>query len=671
MKLHLAELLTAETSFKYFDDKRLENVIYSTFRKNNQPMTRSFLLFIALFLFSATSTAQNQGYTYWQQAVDYTMDIDVDAEKHQYKGKQTLVYTNNSPDVIDRVYYHLYFNAFQPGSMMDQRSRSIPDPDGRVRDRIYYLTEDEIGYQKVRSLKQDGSALETVIEGTILFADLATPLQPGESTTLEMEWDAQVPLQVRRSGRDNAEGVEFTMTQWYPKLAEYDYMGWHPNPYVGREFHGPFGKFDVTIHIDKDYVVASTGVLQNPEEIGHGYDTNGKKVKQPKGKKLHWNFVAEDVIDFAWGADPDFVHTTAQVPNGPLLHFFHQITDDSLLAVNRDKEQQKVYFQNWKDLPEYTVGMFEYANKTFGKYPYPQYSVVQGGDGGMEYPMLTMITGARNLRSLVSVTVHEAYHSWFQGVLASNESYYSWMDEGFTSFAQAETMALLFKEEGNPYRGSYGGYRQIAKSGFEEGLDTHSDHFERNAAYGRAAYSKGAVFLGQMSYIVGEDVFRKGMLSYYDQWKLKHPTSQDFVRVMEKESEMILDWYHDYFVNQTTQIDFSIDSLNAQGENTTVHIGKKTQFPMPLDILVQYKDGSAELFYIPIRLMRGEKANEYEAKRTILEDWQWVAKSYSFEIPGSVDNIGRIIIDPSQRLADINLEDNYLDLTVKPEEVED
>ena len=634
-------------------------------------MIRFTTLFIVLLLFSFDTTAQNQGYNYWQQHVDYTMDIDVDTEKHQYKGKQTLVDTNNSPDVIDRVYYHLYFNAFQPGSMMDVRSRSIPDPDRRVQDRIFHLNEDEIGYQKVKSLMQDGKTLNPVTEGTILYADLATPIQPGASTTLEMEWDAQVPLQVRRSGRDNAEGVEFTMTQWYPKLAEYDYMGWHPNPYIGREFHGVFGEFDVTIHIDKNYVVASTGVLQNPEQIGHGYDTGGKKIKQPRGKKLHWNFKAENVIDFAWGADPDYVHTTAQVPNGPKLHFFYQLDKDSVLAENRTAEQQKAYIENWEMLPEYTVKLFEYANQRFGKYPYPQYSVVQGGDGGMEYPMLTMITGARSFRSLVGVTVHEAYHSWFQGVLASNESYYSWMDEGFTSFASAETMAYLFGDEGNPYRKTYGDYRMIVKSGFEEGLDTHADHFERNGVYGTAAYDKGSIFLRQMSYIIGEETFRKGMLNYYDTWKLKHPTSQDFVRVMEKESGMVLDWYHDYFVNQTKIIDYSVDSLSANGDATNIYLSKLTQFPMPLDVMIEYKDGSTEMFYIPIRLMRGEKANEYNMKRTVLEDWEWVKSSYSFEIPTSSDEINRIIIDPSQRLADINLENNFMDLTIEVENIEE
>ena len=139
------------------------------------------------------------------------MEIDFDAKKHQYKGKQKLVYTNNSPDTLYKVFYHLYFNAFQPGSMMDVRSRNIVDPDGRVKDRIFHLTDEEIGYQKISSLRQDGKKVDFEVVGTILEVKLNEPLNPNTHITLEMKYKAQIPLQVRRSGRDNKEGIEFSM----------------------------------------------------------------------------------------------------------------------------------------------------------------------------------------------------------------------------------------------------------------------------------------------------------------------------------------------------------------------------------------------------------------------------------------------------------------------------
>ena len=213
---------------------------------------------IALVACAQTKEAANKGKStsssdssYWQQAVDYTMDIDFDIDTYQYKGKQKLVYTNNSPDVLDKVFYHLYFNAFQPGSQMDVRSRTIRDPDRRVRDRISKLEPNEIGYIKVNSLKQNGSAVSFETVGTILEVVLNSPIKPGESVTFEMDFDAQVPVQIRRSGRNSKEGIALSMAQWYPKLAEYDFEGWHTPPYIGREFHGVWGDFDVTIHLDR------------------------------------------------------------------------------------------------------------------------------------------------------------------------------------------------------------------------------------------------------------------------------------------------------------------------------------------------------------------------------------------------------------------------------------
>jgi hypothetical protein len=618
------------------------------------------LLTLLLVTVLTLPVLQAQNRTYWQQHVDYTMEIDVDAENHQYSGKQTLVYTNNSPDVLNRVYYHLYFNAFQPESMMDVRSRTIQDPDRRVGDRILGLSEDEIGYQRVNSLTQDGKALNYETDGTVLVVELNKPIKPGATTTFKMEWDAQVPLQIRRSGWSNAEGVEFSMSQWYPKLSEYDFQGWHPNPYVGREFHGVFGDFDVKIMIDCDYVLGGTGVVQNPTEVGYGYEEEGTEVNRPSGEKLTWHFKAENVIDFFWGADPDFKHVTAQVPDGPKLHFLYQQPAVDVEATDAENAQ---YTKNWEELVDYTVQAMTYASENFGEYPYPQYTNLQGGDGGMEYPMGTLITGGRSLGSLVGVMVHEMYHSWFQNVLATNESLLEWMDEGFTSFASSETMAHLFDREGNVHSGSYRSYNYIVQSGNEEPLTTHADHYNTNAAYGVAAYSKGAVFLNQMRYIIGEEDFRNGMLNYHKEWKMKHPTALDFVSIMEKESGMILDWYYEYFVQTTKTIDYGITSVIGDEYKTAIKLERIDLTPMPLDIVVEYEDGTSELFYIPLRVMRGEKPAENDMKRTILEDWPWVEPAYNLVIEKPASTIKSVSIDPTQRLADINPDNNTFDIS--------
>ncbi|MBK7939384.1 MAG: M1 family metallopeptidase [Lewinellaceae bacterium] len=588
----------------------------------------------------------------WQQRVNYEMNIDMDVAKNQYRGTQRLSYTNNSPDTLDKVFYHLHFNAFQPGSMMDVRSRNIADADGRVGSRINSLKPEEQGWIKVNSLKHKGKSVKYETSETILEVTLNEPVLPGSTTVFEMEWDAQVPLQIRRSGRDNREGVRYSMTQWYPKLCEYDYQGWHSNPYIAREFYGVWGDFDVTISIDKNYLVAAGGYLQNPQEVGYGYETAGQVVNRPSGDKLKWHFKTPNVHDFAWAADPEYTHTKIDAEDGTVMHFVWQ--------------KGNKYDEAWEKLPAIMNRARTHMNEHFGKYPYGEYSFIQGGDGGMEYPLATLITGNRGLSSLVGVAVHEQLHSWYQMVLGSNESLYAWMDEGFTSYAEDIVMNELARDGmlpgktavENPFAGAYGGYVQLATSGSEEPLSTHADHFNTNFAYGMAAYVKGAVFLSQMEYIIGKQSFEKGLLRYFDTWKFKHPNANDVTRVFEKQSGLELDWYKEDWVNTTNTINYAVDTVYADGRSTKVVIGRRGRMAMPLDIQVTYTNGDKELFYAPLESMRGLKPAEGAVKRTVLPDHRWVDPTYEFVISERFKNIEKIEIDPAQMMADIELENN-------------
>ena len=608
--------------------------------------------FTALFLVFTTSILFSQDFR-WQQRVEYTMDIHLDVTTHKINGAQKLVYYNNSPDTLHKVYYHLYFNAFQPGSMMDVRSRNIVDPDSRVADRISKLSEEETGYQKIISLKQDGKDITFHVEGTILEVNLIKPILPKSKATFDMKFESQVPFQVRRSGRDSKEGISYSMTQWYPKMAEYDFQGWHAYQYVAREFHGVWGDFDVRITIDPTYVIGGTGKLQNAEKVGHGYEKPGSKVSRPSGG-LTWNFIAKNVIDFAWAADPDYTHDIVQVPDGPEVHFFYQRGEKTT--------------DNWKKLQDYTVKHFQFMNKTFGKYPYDLYSVIQGGDGGMEYPMCTLVTGERMLGSLVGTTAHEISHSWYQAILASNESLYAWFDEGFADFTSSESMALMMERK-NDHAGSYNGYFSLVKSGLQEPMNQHADHFSTNRAYGTAAYNMGEVFLNQLKYIIGEEKFYKGMKRYYDTWKFKHPEPIDFIRVMEKTSGLQLKWYLSYWVNTTKTIDYGIKNVVADQSATFVTLERIGAFPMPIDLLLTYTDGSKELFYIPMNETLGNKSAEDQAAlRVELETWWWVNPLYTFKINTAAGGIASLEIDPSLRMADVDRKNNKINIqdTLKP-----
>ena len=577
-------------------------------------------------------------YSYWQQRVEYKIRIDFDHKNHQFLGKQNLKYFNNSNDTINKVFFHLYFNAFQPGSMMDVRSRSLPDPDRRVMDRISKLNKNEIGFHEVNKIQQDGINLRHNVQGTILEVELVDPLMPDESTDFYLEYFSQVPVQIRRSGRNNKEGIDYSMAQWFPKIAEYDRQGWHANPYIAREFYAPWGDFDVSISINKNYIVAATGILEN-------------KTKE-KNKNV-WNFKAKNVHDFVWAADPDYVHDILKVDSENLeLHFYYQKTNDEMVS-------------NWKRLQDDTADAFRYINGKFGKYPYTKYSVIQGGDGGMEYPMATLITGERSYPSLLSVTIHEALHSWYQMLLGTNESYLAWMDEGFTSFAQNITFINKFNEIynldfTNPLERSYNRYYNFIKTGLEEPLSTHSDHFSTNQAYGVGSYTKGAIFLMQLGYIIGEDKLFKGLRRYYNEWKFKHPNEYDFLRIMEKESGIELDWYIDYWVKTTHHIDYSLETKKKDDGKISLSVNRIGKIPMPIEIEVLYEDLSTDIYYIPLSIMRGEKDNS-NGKFILLEDWEWVNESYQIDLDDSNKKIKKIEINPSGKLADVDKTNNIIE----------
>ena len=583
---------------------------------------------------------------YWQQQISYDINVDFNHQNHQFDLTEKITYINNSPDNLTKVFFHLYYNAFQPGSMMDVRSRTIADPDSRVLDRIQKLNKDEIGYQKIISVV-DGNNKNLIFneQGTILEVILNQPLLPGKKIKLTLSCKSQIPLQIRRTGRYNKENVAYSMTQWYPKMCEYDNEGWHSNPYIGREFHGVWGNFDVTINIDSSFVLGGTGIIQNPNDIGYGYENEKFRSKKYFGNKLKWHFKAENVHDFAWAGDPFFLHESLKLNNGTILHFLHK--DDSLN-------------NNWKLLQPYAKKCFEYMNRNYGEYPYKQYSIIQGGDGGMEYPMCTLITAEGSLKGLISVTVHESIHSWFQGVLGTNESKYEWMDEGFCSYAQYEVLNYLYnKKVLNPLTRQYKSYYRLANSEFQEPLSTHSDFYNLNYVYGVNAYSKGSVFLNQLGYIIGSKKLKSGMKKYFDLWKFKHPTPTDFKKVMEQESNIELDWYFEQFIETINTVDYSIYSVMESGNKTKILIERIGRIPMPLDISITSSKSNILWYNIPLRIMRGSKEKDIIGEGfKVISPWPWVYNFYEFIIDLPLNEVEKIEIDASTRMADINRKNN-------------
>ena len=639
-----------------------------------------FLFVFASIVFANFSNAQADR---WQQHIDYKINAALDVTTNLVKGTEELIYTNNSPDTLRKVYFHMYWNAFAPNSAMDIRSRelgknyltvrrgapissastllgvdNVQDWDKRVKDRILNLTAKEIGSQKISQLIINGKVQKLIEHETILEVQLTQAIAPKTSVKMSLQFEAQVPVQIRRSGRDNAEGVDYSMSQWYPKLVEYDEQGWNTNPYIAREFYGVWGNYDVTIQLDKNYMVAATGVLQNPTAIA-----NAAGIKA-------WNFKGNNIHDFVWAADNHFKHLSKEVRKGLTLHVYYKektSTEDSAWA--------NVLWAAEKALP--------YMEKKFGPYPYPQYSFIQGGDGGMEYAMATLLKGPG-----LGTVFHEWMHNWYQHVLGNNESLYPWMDEGFASFAEddisfwyeqnravqspfiseaAKKILLINNEKNKTYLpsiqyGNYGSYMALAKSNIEEPMSTHSDHYNTNFAYSSAAYGKGATLLGYLGYVIGDSLRDATLLNYYHIWKFKHPNANDFFRVAEKTTGIQLQWLKEYWVNSTKTIDYGLNDIQAENNTAIISIQRYGKMPSPIEVLITYKDGSTELHYIPLDLMLANKVAETTENRIVHPEWKWVQPTYTFETTKPITALKTIEIDPSQRMPDINRSNNKLEI---------
>ena len=620
-------------------------------------MNKLFATLIGFFLFALLAQAQPDR---WQQRIKYNITVQMNVVTNQFTGTEKIAYTNNSPDTLNRLFFHTYWNAFQPNSMMDVRSRElgkivlgttasgeeVRDWDSRVTDRISKLQPNEIGYQNVKSVVINNQPQQLVEHETILEVKLSKPILPHTTTPVTVTFAAQVPIQIRRSGRDNAEGIRYSMSQWYPKMVEYDYQGWNANPYVAREFYGVWGDYDVSITIDKNYMLAATGTLQNPAEIGYGYQggaTDSKIAPVPtSAPTFTWHFAAQNVHDFVWAADTAYTMIKKQAANGPLLYIVHKKVD-SLES-------------RWQQVADTVQLAYPYIAKTFGPYPYKNYSFIQGGDGGMEYPMATLMKNAS-----VGTALHEWMHSWYQGMMGTNESLYPWMDEGFTTYAESRISGYLRNDPGFWFAGAYNGYYRLVKSGFEEPMSTHSDHYNTNYAYGQAAYSKGCVFMEQLGYIVGQQTLDKILLAYYNNWRFKHPNPNDFIRIAEKESNIELQWYKEYWVYTTKTIDYAIGNTNTDSSgNAVITLKRVGEMPMPVDVLVTYKDGTKEMHYVPMNLMYGAKAAEEVTPFIIHPEWKWTHPEYQLAVNHPVQDIKSIEIDPSLRLADVNRVNNKI-----------
>lgn len=583
---------------------------------------------------------------YWQQQADYTIRAELDTATHLITGTEAIRYHNNSPDTLTQLYFHLYWNAFSTTSSMNRvlilagKLRPAASGGGGI-------TEDKSGYQLVNTLRVNGTAVTPIMDETILIVPLPKALLPGSITDIQLDFTAKVPACVERAGRKNPAGIDYSCCQWYPKICRYDKRGWHPDPYLGREFAGVFGNFDVTIILDKGYTVAGTGVLQNKSYKEKGYTTLQPDDKNIPAGKTAWHFVASNVHDFAWAADPEYDHKQVE-SGGVVFHFFYKDVSP--------------YSMHWQAVIDGMETAYATAVKEFGPYRYPQFSFIQAGEGYMEYPMCTFLEKG-DYPDFLSTAYHEFMHAWFYGMLGNDENMFHWLDEGLTTYAEARLHNAVRPSHGKNYSEdaleNYLGWRSDSP---EEPVSTYANYFKSDGPYYLAAYYKGQLFAEQLRYIAGEENVRKGFHLYVNQWCFRHPEPDDFVHCMEKTSGLELNWFYDFWIHTVKTVDMGVRSVTADGPKTTITLDRVGDVPMPADLLVTFADGKKKLYYIPINLMYGAKPHEqdvYPYDREIMPSWKYPLRQYELVIE-SKKRVVSVSVDPLKYTADINFENNTL-----------
>lgn len=582
------------------------------------------------------------------QSLSYQMKIDFKAEENKFLGYQRVIYRNTSPDTLKNIFYHLFYNAFQPGSAMQERGMHIRDQDNYAFT-LKALRPDEIGYENIDSVKINDRIQPFTINRTILKISPLNYIAPGDSIVIQLWFKSQVPKMILRTGRDNPEKVEFTMTQWYPKIAAYDRAGWHTDQYIHREFYGPFADFDVEIRIDKKYKLAATGVLQdNNESVAHDY------FPMKDSDSRVWHFKAANVHDFAWAADRTYKEITTDPRVGLLFHFYYK--------------PETATVEDWVQMPEKVKAVFDWMEKKVGEYPYPQYSLVQGGSGGTEYPMLSMILGHRpqshgmiKAFPIFTVAIHEIMHNWWYAVVANDENRNPWLDEGFALFFQYEYQDYLNGPDSlkKSIQVSYDQMLPPARLNAMEPMSTPSDYYDANWSYTSSAYHKGAVFLNQLRYIVGDDLFWKGIRKYYSDWSFGHPDGDDFIHSMEQASGIQLKWYLDLWTKTVKFIDYAVDTIRKRENFTEINLVQKGTMPMPLDVDILLKDGNRLKYNIPLVAMCGSKSEEGVV---VVKAWSWTDPVYKLDVPVKYGQIKSVEIDPMHVLFDLNRKNNIVTL---------
>lgn len=630
---------------------------------------------------------------YWQQDVYYNIKAELDDRTDIISGTQKLTYWNNSPDNLEYVYFYLYQNAFQPGSYYDnlQKNNGSQPKYGKYESLKLGIV--------IESIVAGGVELGREIDNTILKVYLEEPLKSGESITFDIKFqtyfDKEGSLR-RRMKLFNAFGNKhYDGVLWYPRICVYDSkFGWSTDQHLGHEFYGDFGTYDVDLTLPHHYILDATGFMVNKEEVLPKELREKLDIKNFKDKEWNsspsviippdstqfktWIFHAENVHDFAFTADPTY-----------------RIGEAEWNGIKCISLAQEPHASKWQNAASYAAKVIKVYSEDFGMYGYHKMIVADARDG-MEYPMLTLDSGQDpGYRGLFA---HEIGHNWFYGMVGNNETYRAALDEGFTQFLTVWSMDKIdgpyavrdevnsnyynkyYLQQNNKDSKIYSRYIADAMKGNDPQLNTHSDDFNgktgHDGGYGQVYY-KTATMLYNLQYVLGKEVFLDAMKNYFNQWKFCHPYFEDFrksITGFAKTNDMRIDlnWFFDQWLETTKSIDYAIKSVKklkspkTDPNDTTfiepeyeyqITFERKGKMHMPIDFEIFSKDEHAcerYMYHIP-----NTDVVKYTNAQILPKWYGWdkINPTYQVKItlPSEIDDI---VIDPTYRLADVNMLNN-------------
>ena len=621
---------------------------------------------------------------YWQQDVAYKIEASIDELTDIVVGTEHLTYYNNSPDTLYYVYFNLYQNAFQPDSYLDDLQRNNGE---KVKYGKYEKAKEST---LIDGMANDGLRIKYQLDNTVMKVLLNKPLYPNSSTVFDIRFRTFFDAgSTRRRMKKIKVGTltHYNGCQWYPKICVYDRKsGWNTDQHLNREFYGDFGSFDVELTFAWNYIVEATGMLMNesevlPDSLKEKLQIRNFKDKDwgrranfvsayNKNERKTWKYHADNVHDFAFTADPTY-----------------RIADTVWNGIHCVAICQESHATGWQNAAEYCAKIIKCFSEDFGMYEYPKMVVADAGDG-MEYPMITMDGGKEP--EYHSLLIHEIGHNWFYGMLGNNETYRAMMDEGFTQFLTAWGMehidadTIPYYNEGKFIRKFhenslardqrvYNSYLSDATIHEDEPINTHSDMFNGALGQGggyRHVYAKTSTMLYNLQYVLGDSVFHAAMRHYVSQWKMCHPYPEDFRNSVIQFTHIDLNWFFDEWMETTKRLDYKIVSVKRDTipDGYKIKLRRKERMQMPIDLRIVSKDHKNYDFNIPntwyqkslTQPLDSHTRAEFVGGGTTLPKWYgWdkLKSTYTAHvvIPTGIRNV---IIDPSDRLADVNAYDN-------------